>query len=104
MQDNVVIDNRNATSDLVKHDPGQRSNLLSESQKHYLIQLGPHQPYLANFPANGKKKRFCPSRYKKFKYVEYNTVKDAAFYFVCSLFPEGWAEKKRSVGHSRCKE
>lgn len=37
---------------LIDHDPGRRGQVLSSSQRQYLISLGPHQPRLASYPRN----------------------------------------------------
>ena len=33
-------------------DPGDRQLSLSGSQKHYLLQVGPHQPLLESYPVH----------------------------------------------------
>lgn len=95
----MIDDSSEGESDLVKHDPGQRTKSLMENRETYLITLGPHQSQLASFPCDEKDRRFWPACYKEFGYLEYSTDKDAAFCFVCSLFPEGIGkEKKKKLG------
>jgi len=36
----------------VQHDPGHRPKTLTDNQKRYLINLGPHQTCLRSYPAN----------------------------------------------------
>ncbi|XP_042908918.1 uncharacterized protein [Parasteatoda tepidariorum] len=78
--------------EIVEHDPGKRKRICSSNQRKYLISLGPNQPKLTAFPANNeipqsKQRRFNPSWYKEYPHLEYSVFKDAAFCFVCSLFP-----------------
>ncbi|XP_028418765.1 zinc finger MYM-type protein 1-like [Dendronephthya gigantea] len=80
-------------------DPALRSRHLTDSQKTYLIQIGPNQPHLQAYPTNPsasdvmreghKQSRFNPSWYKDYPHLEYSISKDAAFCFVCSLFSSG---------------
>ncbi|XP_065664802.1 uncharacterized protein LOC136086433 [Hydra vulgaris] len=49
---NIII-NKSDLSALIRHDPGLRPHTITDNQKLYLIQLGPHQPKLASFPSNG---------------------------------------------------
>lgn len=90
---------------LLDHDPGKRGLVESASQRDYLISLGPYQPKLINFPTNcdiqkGKQRQFNPKWFKEYPYLEYSTSKDAAFCFVCGLFPKGpnrpWANSSWS--------
>ncbi len=74
-------------TDLVKHDPGERSLLRNHNQRNYLISKGPHQPVLNKFPIDDKGDRFNPMWYKQFPHLEYSVVKNSAFCFVCFLFP-----------------
>lgn len=85
---NISIDDTVTPVEIVNHDPGLRPQSISNNQRKYLIELGPHQPCLALFPSDGKN-RFNAQWYKEFKYLEYSTVKDAAYCFVCYLFPVG---------------
>lgn len=76
------------------HDPAHRPPNLTNSQKQYLINMGPHQPRLEKFPLDGKN-RFTAKWYEEFEYLEYSVEKDAAFCFTCSLFPKGVGREKR---------
>lgn len=91
---NVIKSCDNASDNLVEHDPGKRSKISSGNQRNYLISLGPYQPKLTRFPENEsipkhKQTHFCANWYKEYPHIEYSIAKDAAFCFVCSLFPEG---------------
>lgn len=37
----------------VEHDPGKRTKIVSDTQRQYLIMLGPHQPKLNMYPQQG---------------------------------------------------
>lgn len=79
---------------LLDHDPGKRGLVKSASQRNYIISLGPFQPHLPKYPCNsdiknGKQRQFNPSWYKEYPHLEYSISSDAAFCFVCSLFPKG---------------
>jgi hypothetical protein len=87
-------------NDLVDHDPGKRPLKLSDNQKKHLIMLGPCQPKLSVFPKtkelelNSKQSKFSSSWYREFPHLEYSVSRDAAFCFVCSLFPHGPGRSK----------
>lgn len=90
---------------LLDHDPGKRGLVESASQRDYLISLGPYQPKLSTFPINcdiskGKQRQFNPKWIREYPDLEYSTSKDAAFCFVCGLFPKGpnrlWANSSWS--------
>ena len=70
----------------------ERLHILKYYKKN-LINLGPHQPKLNVLPSDGKNK-FCPEWYEEFEFLEYSTSKDAAFCFVCYLFPVGVGRNK----------
>ncbi len=113
----------NKEDDLVDHDPGKRPQKLSENQKKYLISLGPCQPQLSSFPKKkelekcSKQCKFSAAWYSEFPHLEYSVSKDAAYCFVCSLFPEGpgrakadpawvqgnntWSKMKGSLGRNK---
>lgn len=79
---------------LLDHDPGKRGLVKSASQRNYIISLGPFQPHLPKYPCNsdiknGKQRQFNTSWYKEYSHLEYSISSDAAFCFVCSLFPKG---------------
>lgn len=85
--------------DPVSSDPGLRPSSLSDSQRIYLGQLGPQQPVLFNYPKNGdigshKQKSFCAAWYSQYPFLEYSIEKDAAFCFVCQMFPEGVGQEQ----------
>ena len=76
------------------HYPSERCNLKTSADKKYLINLGPHQPKLSVFPKHDdipqrKQCRFSSVWYTAFPHLEYSISKDAAFCYVCSLFPSG---------------
>ena len=95
-----IIDERQPECALVRHDPGLRQKITCDNQRNYLISLGPHQPVLSRFPDDGKN-RFNPKWYKAFEYLEYSTEMDAAFCFVCSLFPDGINRGKSDTAWSQ---
>ena len=81
-------------SALIEHDPGKRNGNLSENQRKFLINLGPYQPRLKVYPGNtdikaGKQNRFSSSWFSDFPHLEYSVKNDAAYCYVCCLFPEG---------------
>ena len=76
------------------HDPSDRSKITTTSGRKYIMKLGPHQPKLPIFPRNEdipakKQCRFSSQWYTVYPYLEYSISQDAAFCFVCSLFPSG---------------
>ncbi len=81
---------------MVEHDPGKRK-ICSLKEREFIVKLGPHQPILRPFPCEKehasahthKQKRFNPKWYEEYNFLEYSICKDAAFCFVCSLFPTG---------------
>ena len=94
----MTLDDSNQTDlpTMPSLDPGMRSKHLTDSQKIYLIQIGPYQPILQIYPSNlniakegHKQSRFNPSWFKEYPHLEYSLSKDAAFCFVCSLFGNG---------------
>ena len=78
----------------MEHDPGKRGKISSQNEREFFINMGPYLPKLATFPTNdnitsGKHNWFSSQWYKEYPYLEYSVHNDAAFYFVCCLFPEG---------------
>lgn len=76
------------------HNPADRSKVKTTSERKYIMKLGPHQPKLPVFPQNKditakKQCRFSSQWYHVYPHLEYSIWKDAAFCFVCSLFPSG---------------
>lgn len=55
--------------------------------------LGPHQPKLNVYPQIANYS-FKYSWFEEFPHLEYSTVKDAAFCYVCCLFPCGAGQEK----------
>lgn len=89
-----VISNEGNVDYFLEHDPGKRTTVKSSAQRKYLLSLGPHQPKLAKFPTNtdisqGKQRQFNSLWFKEYPHLEYSLIKDAAFCFICSLFPNG---------------
>jgi len=78
---------------VVEHDPGKRTKIISDNQRQYLIMLGPHQPMLNVYPRT-EKYSFKYSWFEEFPHLEYSIIKDAAFCYVCSLFPCGAGREK----------
>ena len=81
---------------LPPRDPYERAHFkdLSDKQKQYLIDMGPYQPKLYSFPKNtaipdGKQCTFSPRWFNEYPHLEYSIKADAAYCFVCSLFPSG---------------
>ena len=82
----------NLNTECELHDPGKRPTTLSDSDRTYLIHLGPCQPKLTIFPKNAEIKkssqcRFSASWYNEYRYLEHSISNDSAHCFVCSLFP-----------------
>lgn len=90
----------NKADDLVDHDPGKRPRKLTDNQKNYLIKRGPCHPCLTSFPrkrtpdTSSKQCKLSASWFNEFPHLEYGVSKDAAFCFICSLFPEGPGRSK----------
>ena len=88
----------------VKHDLGKRKKIVTENERRYLIALGSFQPKLSiflvnkNIPAN-KQCRMRSAWYSEYPPLENSLEKDAAFCFVCSLFPENFV---RSCSNQEC--
>lgn len=91
------ITEKDTVSSKVHHDPGLRGKITSDNQRQYLIMLGPHQPKL-NFYPKREAHRFNPFWYTEYPHLEYSTAKDAAYCFVCSLFPDV-AGRQKSKGY-----
>ncbi|CAB3994785.1 zinc finger MYM-type 1-like [Paramuricea clavata] len=94
-----------AESDLpdpVSKDPGLRPLITTKRQRLYLAQIGPQQPKLFNYPPNeditssSKQNRFTAVWFSQYPFLEYSTEKDAAFCFVCQMFPKG-IDRERST-------
>jgi len=86
--------NEEVVDKLLDHDPGKRGKVESASQRNYLLSLGPYQPLDYTFPTNyditkGKQRQFNSSWFKEYPHLEYSICYDAAFCFICSLFPNG---------------
>ena len=76
------------------HDPAERCKVSSLTEKKYLVKLGSHQPKLSVFPQHEdipprKQCRFSAVWYSSFPHLEYSISKNAAFCYVCLLFPSG---------------
>ncbi|XP_050298067.1 uncharacterized protein LOC126740374 [Anthonomus grandis grandis] len=85
---------------MILHDPGIRQEIKTDKERDFLIALGPHQPNLRMFPSDGKN-RFNSGWYKEYPFLEYSTAKDAAFCFVCFLFPTGVGREKSELAWSK---
>ena len=81
--------------DPVSKDPGLRPPITTERQRLYLAQIGPQQPKLFNYPQNeditssSKQNRFTAVWFSQYPFLEYSIEKDAAFCYVCQMFPTG---------------
>lgn len=77
----------------ISNDPGLRPVNKSKRQRLYLSEIGPQQPKLFNCPQNNeitssnKQNRFTAVWFSQYPFLEYSIVKDAAFCFVCQMFP-----------------
>ena len=84
------------------------------------MSLSPWQTCLSSFPKKdkgSKQNKFSASRYSKFPHLQYSFSKDAAYCFVCFLYPEGpgcskadsswvkgnnmWSKMKGSLGRNK---
>ncbi|KAL4152659.1 hypothetical protein QTP88_000492 [Uroleucon formosanum] len=92
---NTFEDQLNQNSNqLIEHDPGKRGPVITSSQKQYLIAIGPLQPELIKYPVNNnidkvKRQSFNSSWFNEYPKLEYSLATEAAYCFVCSLFPKG---------------
>ena len=88
--------------DPVSKDPGLRPPITTERQRLYLAQIGPQQPKLFNYPQNeditlsSKQNRFTAVWFSQYPFLEYSIEKDAAFCYVCQMFPTG-IDRERST-------
>ena len=85
---------REERASVPSHHPSDRSKITTTSGRKYIMKLGPHQPKLPIFPRNvdipaKKQCRFSSQWYTVYSHLEYSISQDAAFCFVCSLFPSG---------------
>ena len=85
---------REERASVPSYDPSDRSKITTTSGRKYIMKLGPHQPKLPIFPRNEdipakKQCRFSSQWYTVYPHLEYSISQDAAFCFVCSLFPSG---------------
>ena len=77
----------------MEHDPGKQGEISSDNQREFLINTGPYQPKLAAYTSNatiksGKQNKFSSHWFKENPHLEYSVQNDAAYSFVCCLFPE----------------
>lgn len=91
---NETVESGNILDSFPEHDPGKREIVKSSAQRKYILSLGPYQPKLAKYPKNldissGKQSQFTSLWFNEFPHLEYSIQKDAAFCFICSLFPNG---------------
>jgi hypothetical protein len=93
--------------DPVPKDPGLRPLITTKRQRLYLAQIGPQQPKLFNYPSNeditssNKQNSFTAVWFSQYPFLEYSTEKDAAFCFVCQMFPKG-IDRERSTQNWCC--
>ena len=83
----------------ISKDPGSRRRILTDQDREFMINFGPFQPRLGSYPRNNeisqsKQCRFSSEWFDEFPHLEYSVVKDAAFCFVCQLFPTGPGHEK----------
>lgn len=91
---NETVESGNILDSFPEHDPGKREIVKSSAQRKYLLSLGLYQPKLAKYPKNlniptEKQSQFTSLWFNEFPHLEYSIQKDAAFCFICSLFPNG---------------
>ncbi|CAF4079817.1 unnamed protein product [Rotaria sp. Silwood1] len=81
----------------IERDPGnypQNYNYRAEERR-FLVNIGPFQPSLSNFPKNDTMAaskdtcKFVSKWYNEYPMIEYSIKNDAAFCFVCRLLHEG---------------
>ena len=61
----MSIANESNVPDLPDVDPGKRSSKLTDSQKEYLIAVGPHKPVLPAYPNDAK---ICEEGHKQARF------------------------------------
>ncbi len=88
--------------DLIARDPGERRPILNDNDRLYMLKQGPFQPILSRYPKNNdidpsKQCRFRAEWFKEYPHLEYSVSKEAAFCYVCLMFPDG-------VGHEKADE
>ena len=107
MDNNSVLFERNDIAmPLVETDPSQRPYSSTNNQRRFLVQCGPHQPILVKNPLNkgcpeGKQNRYYSSWFKEYPHLEYSLETDAAFCYICSLFPHAPEQEKSEDAWSR---
>ena len=73
-------------------DSGGRREIMTEEDRIYMIKQSPFQPKLSRYPRNNdipppKHCCFSSEWFNLYPHLEYSIKKDAAFCFVCQLFP-----------------
>lgn len=76
----------NVVDSVVENDPEKRATIFSDNQRQFFLMLGPHQPKL-NLYLQIQKYSFKYLWFDELPHLEYSTVKDATFCYVCCLFP-----------------
>ncbi|CAF4066398.1 unnamed protein product, partial [Rotaria sordida] len=90
----TTIDEIKSTEVVVSRDPST-TKVYNEAELRYLVDHGPYQPVLSQYPINESLKkindtcRFVPKWYKEFPLIEYSPLSDAVFCFCCRLFGQG---------------
>lgn len=90
----TTINKIQSTEKVVSRDPSNIKD-FDENELRYLVNQGPYQPLLSQYPVNEqlKKKndtcRFVPQWYKEFPLIEYSPMTDSMYCFCCRLFGRG---------------
>jgi hypothetical protein len=90
----VTVDELKSTETCISRDPSM-TIVYNEIELRYLVDQGPYQPILANYPVNEILKKnsdtchFAARWYNEFPLIEYSPITDSIFCFSCRLFGGG---------------
>ncbi|CAF4186840.1 unnamed protein product, partial [Rotaria sordida] len=73
----TTVDKIQSTEKPISHDPSI-IKVFDENELHYLVNQGPYQPLLSQYPW-----------YKEFPLIEYSPITDSIYCFCCRLFGRG---------------
>lgn len=105
--ESIELSDKDIDAGITSLDPGRRPTKLTINQQKFLIQCDPHQPKLVKYSKNsqcpdGKQNRFNSAWFISYPHLEYSIETDAAYCFVCCLFPSGPDRQKADDVWIRC--
>ncbi|CAF2967015.1 unnamed protein product, partial [Rotaria sp. Silwood2] len=90
----TTVDKIQSTEKPISRDPSI-IKVFDENELRYLVNQGPYQPLLPQYPVNKQLKKkndtcyFVPQWYKEFPLIEYSPITDSIYCFCCRLFGRG---------------